>query len=173
MKPFLILISFVFSVSSWSQITGQCYQDGYPYPMVKVYFENIKPKVTSDFEGTILLKIPKDSISKNLVFQYEGIYIQITNCPLSEGSTIDLGKIQLPKHKQLTLEEYKKLKRKNRKECLPLYQGTTLIGYENRYELDNDVLPFHCPDGKGVSGYVYDKKRNVFTIPWERFVGCE
>ena len=167
-----VLCLFSLAPKSSGQISGQLYQDGYPYPMVKVYFEDVKPKVSSDFEGNFLLKIPQDSIPNTLVLSYSGITLHIINCPLEASEKLELGKVILPKYKQLTEEEYKHLKRKERKECRPLYQGSTLIGYESNQQLSSATLQLHCNQGEGVP-YTYDRKQNVFVITWKDFSACK
>jgi hypothetical protein len=161
-----------FPVKIWSQISGQLYQDGYPYPMVKVYFEDIKPRVSTDFDGNFSLRIPNDSIPNTLIFSYNGINLHITNCPLEASEKLDLGKYILPKYKQLTVEEYKQLKRKERKQCRPLYQGSNLIGYESNHQLESPLLQLHCKEGEGIP-YSYDPKLNRFCVTWDSFRGCK
>lgn len=172
-KILLIITVLVFSIKSWSQISGQLYQDGYPYPMVKVYFEDIKPKASSDFDGNFNLKIPADTIPNTLVFSYSGINLHITNCPLEDSEKLSLGKIILPKHKQITVEEYKQLKRKERKQCLPLYQGSTVIGYKNKTQLEDIKIQLHCKEGTGISNFIFNKKQNYFSTSWNSFLQCE
>lgn len=166
-----IVLFFSGNFSGTAQISGKFYQDGYPYPLVKIYFDDIKPKVSSDFEGNFSLKIPQDSISNTLVLSYNGINLHIVNCPLESSEKLDLGKVILPKYKQLTIEEYKQLKRRERKQCRPLYQGSTLMGYESNHQLESNALQLHCKEGNVVP-YTYDKKQNYFIISWENFVGC-
>lgn len=171
-KGIITLALFLVAISVGAQISGQLYQDGYPYPLVKIYFDDVKPKVSSDFDGNFSLKIPQDSIPNTLVLSYNGINLHIVNCPLEATAKLDLGKVILPKYKQLTIEEYKHLKRKERKECRPLYQGSALIGYESNHLLESSILQLHCKEGEGVP-YTYDRKQNVFTITWEDFATCK
>lgn len=171
-KVITLVVLCFFTLTSWAQITGQLYQDDYPYPLVKIYFDDIKPKVSSDFDGNFSLKIPKDSIPNNLVISYNGINLNIINCPLENSEKLDLGKVILPKYKQLTVTEYNKLKRKERKQCRPLYQGKTLIGYESNHQLDATTLQLHCKERRGIP-YTFDRKQNQFIILWEHFIVCE
>lgn len=173
MKKLLFILLFVSMYHPiLGQLTGTFMQDGYPYPMVKVYFEDVSGKASSSFEGNFQLKIPQDSIPNNLIINYNGITLTITDCPLEHGDTLAFGIFVLPKLKQLTPEEYNLLKRKDRKQCLPLYQGSDLVGYQLKNELEALKLPLHCLENKGVSNFIFDKKRNAFTTPWENFIHC-
>lgn len=170
-KSITIFVFCLLTATSWAQITGQLYQDGYPYPLVKIYFEDLKPKVSSDFDGNFSLKIPQDSIPNTLVISYSGINLHILNCPLEASEKLDLGTVILPKYKQLTVTEYHKLKRKERKQCRPLYQGKTLMGYESNHQLDTTLLQLHCEEGAGAP-YTFDRKLNQFILTWESFIQC-
>ncbi|MCB0457207.1 MAG: hypothetical protein KDC91_05645 [Flavobacteriaceae bacterium] len=171
-KTVFLLLLIVFPFYGWGQIQGTFVQDGYPYPMVKVYFEGISGKASSSFEGNFQLKIPQDSIPNHLIINYNGITLTVTDCPLENGETLDFGTFILPKFKQLTIEEYHALKRKNRKQCLPLYQGSNIVGYQLKNELEASKLQLYCDENKGVSNFIFDKKRNAFTTSWENFIHC-
>lgn len=168
----IFVLLLVLPFYSWSQIRGTFVQDGYPYPMVKIYFENSSGKASSNFDGEFKLKIPKDSIPKNIFIYYNSITLQINNCPLLDGESLDLGTVILPKYQQITTEQYQLLKRKERKECLPLYDGNTIVGYLNKTQLDSNLRLLKCEKKEDISNLVFNSKTNTFSVDWINFIEC-
>ncbi|MEZ4873899.1 MAG: hypothetical protein R2793_00205 [Flavobacteriaceae bacterium] len=170
-KKYLPLLAFLFIFTPFfAQISGTFSQDGFPYPLVKVYFEGVKPKVTSQFDGSFQLKIPQDSIHNTLVMEYDGITLEISQCPLKGNAALDLGTIVLPKLKQLSVDQYHQLKRKQRKQCLPMYDGEKIVGYKSHFELEQ--LQFRCKEENNSIPYVYDAKRKRFVLSWDEMMLC-
>lgn len=170
---FLILsLFFICSFSVKAQLTGKLIQDNYPYPWVKVYFEGIKGKATSNFEGDFKLRI-KDTLStKTLNIQFEGLKIQILNCPLNSESTLELGNVILPKYKKVSIDEYKQMKRRYRKQCVPIYNSGTITGYISKTEIENDALILRCSEGKVILNFTLDPKTKIITLDWDTFMNC-
>lgn len=66
---------------------------------MKIYFDDIKFKVSSDFEGNFIFKIFNDFVLNNVIINYSGIMFYIIYCLLEFLEKLDLGKVIFLKYK--------------------------------------------------------------------------
>ena len=66
--------------------------------------------------------------------------VKIQNFKLSENRKIDLGKITLPRFKDISFEAYNKLSENDKNNCKPIYHYAQLLGYLITNLLENKYL---------------------------------
>ena len=179
---FILLILSNFNIG-YGQVCGQFvkkYDERYiEIPLIKVSYE-LETKLGSEYErsdsnGEFELEIP---IGKNLSDLYfentNGLIVRIKSVPLKQNEKLNLGQMTMPEFKYISIDEFNKLTRKQKKECIPDAHWADIYGYSYSNELENDYLILKCAKiDKKIRDFTFDPKSKIITLEWKTFNNCE
>ncbi len=147
--------------------------------MVKIQLSTNDFNSESDFDGIYSLKMPNNENQIDITFTTERIAIQVNNINIKNLSSLDLGKIIIPNYKTISIEEYKELTEKEKKNCKPIYHWAQHIGYSlMEFEFENDLskkyVIWQCgKKEKHISNFEFDKLNKRIIIDWKKSNICK
>jgi len=175
----ILFLTFILSLTTEAQITGEIYDDVGPLPFVKIQLSINNSQTESDFDGIYSLKIPNGGNKTDITFITERISILIKNINLKNLSKLNLGKILIPNYKTISIKEYKELNEIEKKNCKPIYHWAQHIGYTlMEFEFENDLskkyVIWQCgKTEKHISNFEFDEFNKRITIDWKESNICE
>ena len=172
----------VFSGIANAQISGQLFQYDYEYPRAKVLIEGQSEFYRTDFDGNFELSIPENKETINLIIDlnrgslYDNfieLKVIIKNLNIKGLTKIDLGKIHLPNYKKISIKEFEKLSKTERKQCQPDLHYANLLGYEYSNQISEDFILLTCKNKKRLTEFEFDKEKKHVIVEWKTLKNCE
>ncbi len=148
-------------------------------PLIKVSFalneQNKERFERSDVNGEIELEIPANLCLSEIYFEtLNGLIVRLKNVPINPNKKLNLGQIIMPEFKYISIAEYNKLTRKQKRECIPDAHWTDIYGYLYSNELQYDYLILRCvKTNKKIKDFTFDSKSKIITLDWNTFKNCE
>jgi hypothetical protein len=129
----------------------------------------------SDSNGEFELKIPSNIAISDLYFEtLLGLTIRIKNVPINPNKQLNLGKIYLPEFKYISKGDYKKLSKKQQKECIEDRHYADIYGYSYTNKLEKEYLILKCiKSQKKITDFLFDQTTKTITLDWNIFSNCE
>jgi hypothetical protein len=170
-KTFYIsILILAFSGIASAQISGQLFQDESEIPGVEIYFKNSNKKTESDFDGFFKLQIPDGTGKDDLILKDRGLYVEIRN--LEFGFTkLELGEIELPIFKSISIEEYEQLSELEKDSCYPIKHWADLLGYLYTNKLENEYLILNCKNK--ITKFEFNPDTKTVSVDWNLIKHCE
>ena len=176
---FIILFLSNLSIG-YGQVCGQFiekYNDKFlEIPLVKVSLGlNATNFERSDINGEFELKITPENCSSDLYFETpQGLIVQIKDAPINPYKKLNLGQMTLPEFKYISIDEYNKLTKNQKEECIPDRHYWDIYGYSYSNELEHDYLILKCvKSDKKIKDFWFDPKSKTITLNWNVFNSCE
>ena len=153
-----------------AQISGQIFQDESGIPGVEIYFKSSDKKTASDFDGFFKLQIPESREKDDLILKDHILLVEIRNLEFGFAK-IDLGKIELPTFKSISIEEYEQLSQSEKESCYPIKHYANLLGYLYTNKLENEYLILNCK--KKITEFEYNPNTKTVSVDWNLIKQCE
>lgn len=176
---FIMLILSNISIG-YGQICGQFiekFNDKFlEIPLIKVSFElNENNFERSDVNGEFELKISPEKCFSDLYFEtLNGLIVRIKDVPIKPYKQLNLGQITMPDFKYISIDEYNKLTREQKKECIPDRHYWDIYGYSYSNELEDEYLILKCvKSDKKIKDFSFDPKSKTITLTWNVFNSCK
>ncbi|WP_283637457.1 hypothetical protein [Aquaticitalea lipolytica] len=167
---FISIFILVFSGIVNAQISGQLFQQESEIPGVKIYFKNSDKKSESDFHGFFKLQIPEGIGKDDLILKDRELYVEILNLEFG-FEKLNLGKIELPTFKSISIEEYEQLSESEKESCYPIKHWTNLIGYLYTNKLEHEYLILNCKNK--ITEFEYNPSTKTVSVDWNLIKHCE
>ena len=169
MKKNILKIIFLFFVANSQaqlKLSTTLYGKGGGFIMASVNDE--VPYLTS-YDGTISIELTKKN--NKIIFFESWISIEIINIP--RNIKADLGSLEIPMRKNVTIEELNNFTEAEKKNIKPVYCHNQLLGYEHLNKLENPKLVFTCNNYKfELEKFVFNVKEQKVIINWKDLKPC-
>ncbi len=170
-KTFYIsILILIFSGIANAQIAGQLFQDKSEIPGVEIYFKNSDKKTESDFDGFFKLQIPEGKGKDDLILKDRELFLEIRNLEFGFAK-MDLGKIELPTFKSISIEEYEQLSEPEKESCYPIKHYANLLGYLYTNKLESEYLILNCK--KKITEFEYNPNTKTVSVDWNLIKECK
>jgi len=165
----LSILLLVFGSVAHSQIKGTILMDSLALPGAEFELLLTGTHVMSDFDGEFTLPIKSEIKRDDLLITYVDLKVIIKNIDLSTGE-LNMGQIHMPFFKSIEIEEYEKLSKLDKENCIGIYCWGNLLGYYDEAQLENNSLTLNC--NQAIVDYTYDSKVKTITIDWSVIKNC-
>ena len=165
-KTIFKIIILLFTISSCpAQLTGRTTLEG----NVGLYMISVNGTYIENYGDNFSIELT-EKLNK-IFFSESWISIEIINVP--KGVKCNLGDLEIPMRKSITVEEYNKLDKDEKQLCIPVHHYLSLLGYEYLDRLQNSKIIFICSNSKfELEKFEFDVKEQKVIIDWKELKPC-
>lgn len=175
MVKFNSIFLLFFSVVCNAQLSGHIIMDGDPSNsgiVLKTTTLQTGETTDGDLEGYFSIQVPAKLKKYDVLIEAATMNLKINN--LTPKIKLNLGDIELPELKTISLPEFDELEEMEKIKYVPVYHWANLLVYLDKTTLSKNYLLFYCNGVKHqTTQFTFDPEARLISIDVKELINCD